>query len=135
MTGAATGIEGHVAIVTGTSSGLGQRFAQVLDEAGARLVLASRRHGEDLGLAAQLRDAWPVGCDVRVAADREALVSAAVEHFGQVNILVNNAGVAYSGRPRTRAPSTGRTSSTPTSPGCSPSPSWRAGTCSAGAAA
>jgi NAD(P)-dependent dehydrogenase (short-subunit alcohol dehydrogenase family) len=97
VTGAATGIEGRVAIVTGTSSGLGRRFAQVLDEAGARLVLASRRHGEDLDLAAQLRDAWPVACDVRVAADREALVSAAVEHFGQVDILVNNAGVAYSG--------------------------------------
>ena len=97
MTGAATGIEGRVAIVTGTSSGLGRRFAQVLDEAGARLVLASRRHGEDLDLAVKLRDAWPVACDVRVAADREALVSAAVEHFGQVNILVNNAGVAYAG--------------------------------------
>ena len=68
------------------------RFAQVLDEAGARLVLASRRHEEDLDLAAQLRDAWPAACDVRVAADREALVSAAVEHFGQVDILVNNAG-------------------------------------------
>ena len=93
----AAGIEGRVAIVTGTSSGLGRRFAQVLDEAGARLVLASRRHGEDLDLAAQLRDAWPAACDVRVAADREALVSAAVEHFGQVDILVNNAGVAYSG--------------------------------------
>jgi NAD(P)-dependent dehydrogenase (short-subunit alcohol dehydrogenase family) len=65
MTGAATGIEGRVAIVTGTSSGLGRRFAQVLDGAGARLVLASRRHGEDLDLAAQLRDAWPVACDVR----------------------------------------------------------------------
>jgi NAD(P)-dependent dehydrogenase (short-subunit alcohol dehydrogenase family) len=97
MTAAATGIQGRVAIVTGTSSGLGRRFAQVLDEAGARLVLASRRHGEDLDLAAKLRDAWPVTCDVRVAADREALVSAAVEHFGQVDILVNNAGVAYSG--------------------------------------
>ena len=95
--GAATGIEGRVAIVTGTSSGLGRRFAQVLDGAGARLVLASRRHGEDLDLAAKLRDTWPVACDVRVAADREALVSAAVEHFGQVDILVNNAGIAHSG--------------------------------------
>jgi NAD(P)-dependent dehydrogenase (short-subunit alcohol dehydrogenase family) len=98
VTGAATaGIEGRVAIVTGTSSGLGRRFAEVLNEAGARLVLASRRHQEDLGLAAKLRDARAVPCDVRLAADREALVSAAIEHFGRADILVNNAGVAYAG--------------------------------------
>lgn len=41
----------RVAIVTGTSSGLGTRFAQALDGAGARVVLASRRHEHDLGLA------------------------------------------------------------------------------------
>jgi NAD(P)-dependent dehydrogenase (short-subunit alcohol dehydrogenase family) len=91
------GIEGRVALVTGTSSGLGRRFAQVLDGAGARLVLASRRHEADRDLAAQLRDACPVACDVRLAADREALISAAVERFGQVDTLVNNPGVAYSG--------------------------------------
>jgi hypothetical protein len=94
---AVAGIEGRVALVTGTSSGLGRRFAQVLDGAGARLVLASRRHEADRDLAAQLRDAWPVPCDVRLAADREALVGAAVESFGQIDILVNNAGVAYAG--------------------------------------
>jgi hypothetical protein len=94
---AVAGIEGRVAIVTGTSSGLGRRFAQVLDGAGARLVLASRRHEADRELAAELTDAWPVACDVRRAADREALVSAAADHFGRVDILVNNAGVAYSG--------------------------------------
>ena len=94
---ATAGIEGRVAIVTGTSSGLGRRFAQVLDGAGARVVLASRRREEDLALAAQLRDARAVPCDVRLAADREALVSAAIEHFGRVDILVNNAGVAYAG--------------------------------------
>jgi len=97
MTAAVAGIDGRVAIVTGTSSGLGRRFAQVLDGGGGRLVLASRRHEADRELAAQLRDAWPVACDVRLAADREALASAAVEHFGQIDILVNNAGVAYSG--------------------------------------
>ncbi len=51
--------------VTGTSSGLGRRFAQVLDGAGARVVLASRRHDLDVELAAQLHGALPVACDLR----------------------------------------------------------------------
>jgi NAD(P)-dependent dehydrogenase (short-subunit alcohol dehydrogenase family) len=91
-----TGLAGRVAVVTGTSSGLGRRFAQVLDGAGARVVLASRRHDEDVALAAELRDALPVRCDVRDPADREALVSATVQRFGRIDVLVNNAGVAYS---------------------------------------
>jgi NAD(P)-dependent dehydrogenase (short-subunit alcohol dehydrogenase family) len=89
-------LDGRVAIVTGTSSGLGRRFAEVLDDAGARVVLASRRQDADLELAAKLRDALQVTCDVRRPADREALVQAAIGHFGQIDILVNNAGVAYS---------------------------------------
>jgi len=97
-------LDGKVAIVTGTSSGLGQRFAKVLDCAGARVVLASRRHQADLELAAQLRDALPVACDVRSPADREALVRAATERFGQIDILVNNAGVAYSGPAEDESP-------------------------------
>jgi NAD(P)-dependent dehydrogenase (short-subunit alcohol dehydrogenase family) len=83
-------LEGRAAIVTGTSSGLGRRFAEVLDGAGARVVLASRRHQEDLDLAARLRDALPMACDVRSPADREALVEAAISRFGQIDILVNN---------------------------------------------
>ena len=94
MTGA---LAGRVALVTGTSSGLGRRFAQVLDGAGARVVLASRRHDADLKLARQLQDALPVRCDVRAAADRETLVAAALDRFGRLDLLVNNAGVAYSG--------------------------------------
>src|SRR5262249_59013079 len=92
--GPRSALDGGVAIVTGTSSGLGRRFAGVLDGAGARVVLASRRHQADLELAAQLRDALPVACDVRTSADREALVRAATDRFGQVELLVNNAGVA-----------------------------------------
>jgi NAD(P)-dependent dehydrogenase (short-subunit alcohol dehydrogenase family) len=92
-----TALDGRVAIVTGTSSGLGRRFAEVLDGAGARVVLASRRHQPDLELAARLRDALPVSCDVRRPTDREALVRTVTGRFGQIDILVNNAGVAYSG--------------------------------------
>ena len=92
-----TGLDGRVAIVTGTSSGLGRRFAEVLDGAGARVVLASRRHAEDIDLASRLSDALPVTCDVRSPADREALVQAAIDRFGEIDILVNNAGIAYAG--------------------------------------
>jgi NAD(P)-dependent dehydrogenase (short-subunit alcohol dehydrogenase family) len=97
-------LNGRVAIVTGTSSGLGRRFAEVLDGAGARIVLASRRHQEDVDLAARLRDALPVACDVRRPADREALVEAAISRFGQIDILVNNAGVAYAGPAEEESP-------------------------------
>jgi NAD(P)-dependent dehydrogenase (short-subunit alcohol dehydrogenase family) len=99
-----TVLDGRVAIVTGTSSGLGRRFAEVLDGAGARVVLASRRHQADLELAARLHDALPVACDVRIPADREAVVRAATGRFGQIDILVNNAGVAYSGPAEEESP-------------------------------
>jgi hypothetical protein len=90
-------LDGQVALVTGTSSGLGRRFAEVLDGAGACVVLASRRHELDVELAARLRHALPVRCDLRDPADRAALVAAALDRYGRVDVLVNNAGVAYSG--------------------------------------
>jgi NAD(P)-dependent dehydrogenase (short-subunit alcohol dehydrogenase family) len=99
-----TALDGRVAIVTGTSSGLGRRFAEVLDSAGCSVVLASRRHDADLELAAQLRDPLPVTCDVRNAADREALIQTALDRFGHIDILVNNAGVAYAGPAEDEAP-------------------------------
>src|SRR4029453_18253728 len=57
-------LDGRVAIVTGASSGLGARFARVLDAAGARVVLAARRRERLEGLAADLTDAIPVACDL-----------------------------------------------------------------------
>ena len=90
-------LDGRVALVTGTSSGLGYRFAEVLDAAGASVVFAARRLDATVELAGRLRDALPVGCDVRDPADRERLVAAALDRYGRIDILVNNAGIAHSG--------------------------------------
>jgi NAD(P)-dependent dehydrogenase (short-subunit alcohol dehydrogenase family) len=87
-------LDGKVAIVTGASAGLGARFARVLDAAGARVVLAARRAERLEALARELRDAHPVPCDLAEEGAPAALVAAALAHFGQVDVLVNNAGMS-----------------------------------------
>ena len=85
-------LDGRVAIVTGASSGLGARFARVLDQAGASVVLAARRADRLAALAAELRDAHPVEVDLTSPTGPADLVDAAIERYGQVDIVVNNAG-------------------------------------------
>jgi hypothetical protein len=87
-------LDGKVAIVTGASSGLGARFARVLDAAGARVVLAARRTDRLEALALDLRDAHAVPCDLAEDGAPEALVAATLAHFGHVDVLVNNAGTS-----------------------------------------
>jgi NAD(P)-dependent dehydrogenase (short-subunit alcohol dehydrogenase family) len=87
-------LDGRVAVVTGASSGLGDRFARVLDAAGARVVLAARRLDRLQALAQELDGAVPVECDVSVPDDVERLVATTLERCGTVDLLVNNAGVA-----------------------------------------
>jgi NAD(P)-dependent dehydrogenase (short-subunit alcohol dehydrogenase family) len=90
---AAFNLDGRVAIVTGASSGLGARFARVLDGAGARVVLAARRRERLVKLAGELTDALPVSCDLSEPEAPAALVDAALGRFGRVDVLVNNAGI------------------------------------------
>jgi NAD(P)-dependent dehydrogenase (short-subunit alcohol dehydrogenase family) len=85
-------LDGRVAVVTGASSGLGARFARVLDGAGARVVLVARREDRLRELAAELREPLVVPADLTTPDSAARIVDRAVEHFGQLDILVNNAG-------------------------------------------
>jgi NAD(P)-dependent dehydrogenase (short-subunit alcohol dehydrogenase family) len=89
---------GRVAIVTGASSGLGERFARVLAAAGARVVGAARRVERLERLSAEVENVEPCACDVSVDEDLERLVAFTLERYGQVDVLVNNAGVGGSGQ-------------------------------------
>lgn len=86
-------LDGEVAIVTGASSGLGERFARVLHAVGADVVIAARRVERLESLAAELPGALVVEADLALASDRERLVAETLERFGHVDVLVNNAGI------------------------------------------
>ncbi len=90
---AAFRLDGRVAIVTGASSGLGARFARVLDAAGARVVLAARRIDRLEELATALDGALAVECDLNEPSAPASLVDAAVDEYGRVDVVVNNAGL------------------------------------------
>ena len=88
-------LDGRVAVVTGASSGLGERFTRVLHAAGASVVVAARRADRLQALADELGDrVVPVGCDVTSEDDLVRLAGVASEVAGgAVDVLVNNAGV------------------------------------------
>ena len=85
-----------VALVTGTSRGLGQYFARALAKAGADLVMTSRNSATLVPFQREIealgRRVLPVALDVRDHASIQAAVQAAISHFGRIDILVNNAG-------------------------------------------
>jgi len=92
-------IERQTAIVTGASSGLGVTFAETLAECGINLVIAARRYERLVKVAEDLSSKYgvkvvPVKTDVSKEDQVTNMVKIAIERFGSLEILVNNAGIA-----------------------------------------
>jgi NAD(P)-dependent dehydrogenase (short-subunit alcohol dehydrogenase family) len=86
-------LDGKVAIVTGSTSGIGARIAELFVQEGARVVLAGRRVEVGNALAARLGPfASFVRTDVAEADDVKALIEGTAQRHGRLDVLVNNAG-------------------------------------------
>lgn len=92
-------LKGKSAIVTGASRGLGLMIAEGFAEAGANLVICSRKIDECEVSAAKLRELGAecdaVKCDISKQEDVTALVEHTIRRYGKIDILVNNAGISY----------------------------------------
>lgn len=92
-------LKGQVVVITGASSGIGAAYARVFAQAGCRLVLAARRVERLESLAEELQQRYSVEvltCPTDVCAPEAVaqLVQQSLLHFGQIDIFINNAGIA-----------------------------------------
>lgn len=90
----------QVAIITGGGTGIGRAFSEALAREGARVVIASRREetlrrtADELNAMINRERVYPYAFDVRNRTEIDALISHAVERFGSIDVLINNAGLA-----------------------------------------
>jgi len=97
-------LDGKVALVTGASEGLGRVFVQSLYDAGARLAVTARRAALLEQLAAEYPGTVVVPGDLADDAHLEHLVTTVVDSCERVDVLVNNAGAAWSGPAESEPP-------------------------------
>ena len=89
-------VEGKVIIITGANSGIGEKTAEILAGQGAKVVLAARRLEKLQEVEERIKaaggEAYSVRGDVSVKDDCEGIVQAAIDKYGRIDVLVNNAG-------------------------------------------
>jgi len=99
-------LAGKVVVITGGSRGLGLEMATEFGKAGSRLVLAARDQAEldrapifllERGAISNMHDVLLVSCDLTKATECERLIRQATDHFGRVDVLINNAGIIIVG--------------------------------------
>src|SRR5574342_1046046 len=92
-------LKGKVAIVTGGGRGLGQQIAEGFAEAGANVVVCSRKLEACLEISEGLKrigvESFALRCDVTNPDDIKNVVDKTVERFGRIDILVNNSGASW----------------------------------------
>ena len=90
-------LTGKVAIVTGSSKGIGRAIAQGLAENGAKVIISSRKQDAVNAVAEEFKasglEALGIACHIGDAAQRDALIAKTIEAYGRVDILVNNAAI------------------------------------------
>ena len=90
-------IQDAVILITGASSGIGEACARLLAQKGARVVLGARRSDRLQALAGEIREAGGSAeyqrLDVTSREDSQKFIDFALERFGRIDVLVNNAGV------------------------------------------
>lgn len=91
------GLTGRVAVITGCSTGLGVQMAKALANQGASIVALARRQNLIEEVAKEIHDTYgvetlAVPCDITDTARVEAAVETIMQHFGHIDILINNAG-------------------------------------------
>ncbi|MDH6521710.1 NADP-dependent 3-hydroxy acid dehydrogenase YdfG [Streptomyces sp. SAI-135] len=91
-------LQGKIVAITGASGGIGAATARLLAQRGAAVVLAARSSDRINAIAQDIREAGGRAgtcvIDVTKAEDLQRLVSSTVEHYGRIDVLVNNAGIA-----------------------------------------
>jgi dehydrogenase/reductase SDR family protein 7B len=90
-------MKNKVVIITGASSGIGKACAEAFGKAGAKIVITGRRADTLEMVAQELKalgiDNLPIIADVSVESDNEKVVQQTIAHYGQIDILINNAGI------------------------------------------